>query len=253
MRLSKPNIGSKFNKLTVIAVNGQMITVKCDCGSPEKQVRLTYLVRGIVKACGCLKPKGRPISHGMCDTKIYSTWKNMLNRVFSKSYPQYERYSKLGVCEDWKVFENFYRDVGDIPSGDMSLDRINNDVGYFPGNVRWATRKEQQNNRSNTVFLSFNGEVKSVKNWSELLGISPETISSRLKKGLQIQDVLSITKLPQRPAIREPKRVFSNGTETVSFSELAKRLKISKSTLHYRADKKTKLEGFVEIKEASFV
>lgn len=94
-------------------------------------------------------------SHGMNGTPMYYVWRAMISRCTLKSHPAYQRYGARGisVCDRWRdSFVAFYADMGDRPSSEHSIDRINNDGNYEPGNCRWATKVQQQRNmRSNRV------------------------------------------------------------------------------------------------------
>ena len=92
-------------------------------------------------------------------------------------------YGKRGikVCPEWeRSFEEFYRDMGDPPSADHSIDRIDNDGDYEPGNCRWATREQQQRNTSRNTLLSHDGETLTIAEWSERTGLKATTICVRL-------------------------------------------------------------------------
>jgi hypothetical protein len=104
----------------------------------------------------------------------------MITRCTNKKSTHYASYGGRGitVCERWRSFKNFYADVGDAPEG-KTLDRIDNDKGYEPSNIRWATRKEQQRNTRATTKLVVNGEARSSSEWSEILGIPRTTIRQR--------------------------------------------------------------------------
>jgi len=93
------------------------------------------------------------------------------------------------VCEEWNNFENFLKDMGERPEG-MTLDRIDNTKGYCKENCRWATPREQANNRSTNVVLEYKGESHTLAEWARLLGMKKNTISNRYGRGLPVDKVL---------------------------------------------------------------
>ncbi len=97
----------------------------------------------------------------------------------------------ITVCSQWDSFEAFYADMGPRPSHQHSIDRINNDGNYEPGNCRWATRLQQNNNRSSNVFISCGGESLTASEWSRRTGIRLYTILRRLARGLPPEQILS--------------------------------------------------------------
>ena len=125
-------------------------------------------------------------THGLSKTSEYSIWRSMLNRCHYPKYKEARYYSGRGitVCQRWREsFTAFLSDVGFRPSKRHSIDRIENDRGYEPGNVRWATLEEQARNRRNVPKYTVNGEAKSVAEWATIVGIPPQLITSRIRNG----------------------------------------------------------------------
>lgn len=123
---------------------------------------------------------------------IYNTWYAMLHRCYNPSNANYRYYGGRGirVCERWRKSRRaFVSDMGPRPEG-MTLDRIDNDGDYEPGNCRWATRTEQQNNTRLTHFVEINGTRLSVSEWARKIGISPTGFRGRVR-ALPPSEVLS--------------------------------------------------------------
>ncbi|ABO54166.1 hypothetical protein LA345_25765 [Burkholderia vietnamiensis] len=132
------------------------------------------------------------IKHGMTRSPEYQTWRSMKKRCISPSNARYAQYGGRGitVCERWMSFENFFEDMGPRPSPKHSLDRMDNNRGYEPGNCRWATLVEQNRNKSTNVILEYRGERRCVSEWSEITGIPHGTILSRINRGIPIEKIL---------------------------------------------------------------
>jgi len=153
-KVTKVMIGMRFGKLVTIesthTIYGDKFVkswlCQCDCGG-TKIITSGNLKNGTTNSCGCMAHKHT--KHGKSYTKAYRRWRNMLNRCSEKIVnDDYFNYGFRGikVCDRWKVFANFYADVGDAPDG-MSLDRIDNDGDYEPNNWRWAMPLEQRHNQ----------------------------------------------------------------------------------------------------------
>ena len=122
--------------------------VRCECGV-EQDVRLSHLKSGASTSCGCYS-RELNTKHGLSESPEYAIWVAMKQRCENESYPDFGNYGGRGiaVCSEWSAsFAAFYRDVGPRPSPELSIDRIDNNGNYELGNVRWATRSQQQKNR----------------------------------------------------------------------------------------------------------
>ena len=121
-------------------------------------------------------------THGLSKTKEYRAWKAMRARCCDSGNISYVNYGGRGVkvCEAWNSFESFFADMGKKPSDQHSLDRIDNNGNYEPGNVRWASRKEQIVNRRNALLVSYSGKSLSLDDWSKITGVRAATLWWRL-------------------------------------------------------------------------
>ena len=104
----------------------------------------------------------------------YNAWMYMKDRLARDP-----DYAGVTMCKRWKSFEAFLSDMGERPQG-LSLDRISNDRGYMPSNCRWATAKEQQNNKASNIRVQLNGRTQTLKQWTDELGLNYKTVHNRI-------------------------------------------------------------------------
>lgn len=184
--------GMRFGRLVVTAqgprgLGRQRWIAQCDCGGTTTALR-SHLLIGTTRSCGCLhreRMAALNFRHGQSHGRIWNAWESMVRRCTDTRVDAYPRYGGRGitVCERWRTFENFAADMGPHPGKGFSIDRIDNDGHYEPGNCRWATQREQQRNRSSNVPVEINGTTRILVEWSELSGVKLCTIWRRLERG----------------------------------------------------------------------
>lgn len=126
------------------------------------------------------------MKHGMSRTPLYKLWLNMKDRCQNPNNPYFHNYGGRGikVCQEWATsFPAFAAAVGERPSLAHTLDRLDNSLGYQPGNVGWATKKEQANNMRKNRVLIHDGRAQTLTQWAEEIGLAPSTLQYRLKQG----------------------------------------------------------------------
>jgi hypothetical protein len=197
--------GTVFGRLTVVrpaqrrpGSQHRRYECVCDCGT-MRTIPATSLRTGRTKSCGCIaRERIGSVSrtHGQTGTALYRIWNGMMGRCRNPKNKDYPRYGGRGikVCERWCSFENFFADMPPRPSPRHSIGRLDNSKGYEPGNVRWETPTEQQNNLRSNHRITRNGETLTVKQWADRLGINDQTIHERIKRGWPIEKVLSSRK-----------------------------------------------------------
>lgn len=206
--MSKLNLtGEKFGRLTVIeeagrAQNGSTLwKCRCDCG--KRVITETRLLRsGNTKSCGCLKIDKvrertikRNTTHGERHTRLYRIWAHMVWRCENPNCAMYEHYGGRGirVCEEWRTsFESFSSWAKNNGYNDtLSIDRIDVNGDYEPLNCRWISIVEQQGNKRNNHYLTFDGRTATIAEWSRITGIKAATIQMRIKKGWDAERALT--------------------------------------------------------------
>lgn len=175
---------------------------RCDCGN-EKKVRQQHLGRAVF-SCGCLKAERASettTTHGQSSNKMrqsgfsheYRAWRAMRQRCLNPDADNRAYYGGLGVtiCPRWDDFAAFLEDVGTAPTKECSLDRFpNNEGNYEPGNVRWATKKEQGRNMRSNVKITLSGKTMVLAEWCELFGVTESMYRSRRRRGLTAEQAL---------------------------------------------------------------
>lgn len=177
---------------------------RCDCGT-ERDVSELNLKNGRSAGCGCSNVEASVeanLRHGETlggkSTSEYTAWKAMHSRCRNPNNKRFEHYGGRGidVCERWRVFENFLTDMGRRPTSQHSLDRIDNDLGYEPGNCRWAIPHVQMTNRTVTRFVEVDGSNVPIATLAKRNGIPANTLRSRILNGWSLDDALN---RPVRP------------------------------------------------------
>lgn len=171
----------------------------CSCGT-LRLYRLSSLKSGDTQSCGCLMRERSSTANGRhrrCRTPEYRAWGSMLARCHNTNHRFFRHYGGRGIviCERWlgtTGFSHFLEDIGARPSPKHSLDRIDNNGNYEPSNCRWATRKEQANNKRSCRMVTIEGTTDTLSNWCRKQGISYNCVQARLRLGWDM--VIALTK-----------------------------------------------------------
>lgn len=193
--------GQRFGMLVVVHLSKAIRHDKCrhwvcicDCGTVINTPSSSSLLNGHTRSCGrCLISKTMT-KHGHSRggrrgvTIEYISWRNMLQRCTNPKNKSYKDYGGRGieVSAEFLNFESFFNEVGLKPDPSYTLERINNSLGYVPGNIKWATRKEQSRNRSYHRFITYQGITMIQADWARELGISSSRLKFHIDKGRDI-------------------------------------------------------------------
>lgn len=194
-------IGQKFGRLTVVSKYDNSNDIgkkrvkwicKCDCGNISI-VRSDSLELGKIRSCGC--SRNNLLNHyGLDGNRIYTIWRRMKDRCYNNKSKSFSCYGGRGikVCDEWLTkFDNFYNwAINGGYKKTLTLDRIDTNDDYCPENCRWATMREQNNNRRNNHYIEYNGEKLTLTQWANRYGVNPNTLRSRLKSGKSLKNAL---------------------------------------------------------------
>lgn len=206
-------LGQRFGRLTVIEripndkLGKAMWICRCDCGT-ERSVRANCLREGDTRSCGCHQREVRAAmlaasaadrrTHGGTPKRLYQTWKGMKGRCYNEKNQNYASYGGRGItiCNEWRydfpVFRAWALASGYAPR--LTIERIDNDLGYSPANCRWATRLEQGQNRRSTVYLTINGLTLSISEHARRNNMPRGTLRSRWVSGKRGEELISTTR-----------------------------------------------------------
>lgn len=214
MRHFEDLTGKKYGRRTVLcraddrfSADGYPIRYwkcKCECGTIN-EVSETHLIHGKANSCGCLIKdvmRAKQTRHGEAHTRLYSIWANIKARTCNPNAPAWNDYGGRGItiCDEWKYSYEAFRDWA-LDNGykrDLSIDRVDNDKGYFPSNCRWTTTDVQARNKRNTIKITYNGRTLNAHDWSAITGIPEKIIKERYHEGWTEEQILLCPVSPRK-------------------------------------------------------
>ena len=188
---TKDLLGQKFTRWLVVDSSEKKggrtaWKVKCDCGKISRATT-NQLTRGQTKSCGCLqreRAKQHMTKHGQRYTPLYRRWLGMRSRCSVKAPQKKDYYDRgIGVCSEWDNFMNFKKDMGGSFKQELTLDRIDNNKGYFKENCRWVDRETQNNNQKRSHRVKHKGNEYTIREFCEKYNLVYNTIRIRVKQG----------------------------------------------------------------------
>lgn len=221
---AKDITGIKFGRLTAIKREGRskyneaLWLFQCDCG----RMVITSgsrVANGRTKSCGCLQKETAKetvtkynasenykqptrLTHGGRRTRLYNIWSKMKGRCDNTNQDNYKYYGGRGikVCKEWEEDFSAFRDwsLSNGYKDGLTIDRIDTNGGYSPENCRWATVKEQQNNKRNNRLITIGGETKTMAQWAEDTGQGYKAMANKIYNGMSEEDAVGTTWLDKR-------------------------------------------------------
>ncbi len=193
--------GARFGRLTVLHQEGfdkyrhPLWLCRCDCGT-EKNIGVQPLRSGDTVSCGCQQREAAAATsvrvrttHGRSPRAVYTKWRSMLARCYNRKHKSFNSYGGRGitVCDEWRTeftgFRNWALANGYAPG--LTLERANNSLSYDPSNCKWATYREQAQNRRSSVYLTINGITLAISEHARRNDMLPETLASRWSRGVR--------------------------------------------------------------------
>lgn len=232
--------GQVFGRLTVLrniptpGKSGSKWQCLCSCGE-IREVMSQPLRNGMTKSCGCLNREmciKMATTHGQWNHPLFKTWEGMVARCTQSQNKDWLRYGGRGikVCDSWlESPEKFFEDMGTRPHR-ASLDRIDVNGNYEPGNCRWATTMEQGSNKRSNSFFNIGGELLHLAEVSRRYNIAEATFSRRIKTGMSTEDAVGI-------AVRPINQMLTIDGVSKNFPAWAKHAGITVATIRNRLRK----------------
>lgn len=198
-------LGQRFGRLTVIEYAGKdksnkaMWVCKCDCGNIKTIVGNNF-VRGIVVSCGCKGKENREkaakaaYKHGGRGTRLYRVWKNMRTRCYCEKFIEFDCYGGRGIkmCPQWEHDFSSFKEWA-LKNGyddSLTIERIDVNGDYSPENCKWATYKEQANNKRNNSFIQYKNKLYTLTQFCEEFNLNYRNCYTRYKKGFTAQQLI---------------------------------------------------------------
>lgn len=240
--------GERYGRLTVVSLSEKRSgrktywLCKCDCGN-YKEVRSDCL--GSVNSCGCLKKEQdsknltKHHRHKLSGTRLYREWQGMKRRCLNANDNRYSDYGGRGIkiCNEWLVADNFFEwALNSGYSDELTIDRIDVNGNYEPSNCRWATIKEQSNNRRSNVLFTHRGKTQTLTQWAEEFGINPHTCYTRYLKTNVFDEIFSLEPL------NKCKIELTYNNETKTLVQWIEELNLSKTTCYRKYRKGCSVE-----------
>ena len=202
--------GKRFESIEILALTGAsspkglLWHYKCDCGNTGAGVGHRLKERKACPECARNAQRNKVTKHGHAKsegkTSLYNTWASMRSRCNYTKHHSYKDYGGRGikVCKRWDNFALFAFDVGEKPSPELQLNRIDNNGDYEPNNVEWTTARENSNNRRSSKYIEYNGKSMTARQWCEELGVPYHLVKQRLVLGWDVKTALETPYLERR-------------------------------------------------------